>query len=208
MKIKGCAKVFIIGGLLLIAAALCLTVYNIVEQEKAAFGAANILQQMEVAVISESETNDESVETEAEIPEHLRNPDMAMPEIIIDGERYIGVLHVPALELSLPIISEWSYQRLKIAPCRYVGSVYAKDMVIMAHNYTSHFGSLGELKIDDEVYFEDMEGNIFSYHVVELEILGGTDVEDMVAGDWDLTLFTCTIGGKSRVTVRCKQSDK
>ena len=25
----------------------------------------------------------------------------------------------------------------------------------------------------------------------------------MTAGDFDLTLFTCTYGGKSRVTLRC-----
>ena len=29
------------------------------------------------------------------------------------------------------------------------------------------------------------------------------DVEAMESGDWALTLFTCTIGGKTRVTVRC-----
>ena len=30
-----------------------------------------------------------------------------------------------------------------------------------------------------------------------------TSVQEMTDGDWDLTLFTCTVGGKSRVTVRC-----
>ncbi len=30
-------------------------------------------------------------------------------------------------------------------------------------------------------------------------------MEEMESGDWDLTLFTCTIGGACRVTVRCQQ---
>ena len=38
--------------------------------------------------------------------------------------------------------------------------------------------------------------------MVALEILQPTAVEEMTAGEFDLTLFTCTYGGKSRVTVR------
>ena len=51
--------------------------------------------------------------------------------------------------------------------------------------------------------FTDVEGNVLSYTVAETELLDGSDVEAMEAGDWDLTLFTCTVGGKTRVTVRC-----
>lgn len=29
----------------------------------------------------------------------------------------------------------------------------------------------------------------------------------MTDAHWDLTLFTCTYGGKSRVTVRCTRAD-
>ena len=47
-----------------------------------------------------------------------------------------------------------------------------------------------------------MDGNVFTYEMVELEILQPTDIEGMESGEWDLTLFTCTIGGSSRVTAR------
>jgi sortase A len=36
-----------------------------------------------------------------------------------------------------------------------------------------------------------------------MEILSPFAVEEMTSGDWDMTLFTCTVGGQSRVTVRC-----
>jgi sortase A len=39
-----------------------------------------------------------------------------------------------------------------------------------------------------------------------LEILRPTAVEEMISGDWDLTLFTCTIGGATRVTIRCEKT--
>ena len=78
-------------------------------------------------------------------------------------------------------------------------------MIIAAHNYRTHFGHLKELGTGDEVRFTDMEGNVFRYTVAELETLGKYDVDDMKSGDWDLTLFTCTYGGQSRVTVRCQR---
>lgn len=45
--------------------------------------------------------------------------------------------------------------------------------------------------------------NVFSYNVSGMEELPGTALEEMEAGEWDLTLFTCTASGKNRVTVRC-----
>ena len=51
-----------------------------------------------------------------------------------------------------------------------------------------------------------MDEHCFSYTVTALEELDGTTIEAMESGDWDLTLFTCTIGGKKRVTVRCKKN--
>ena len=39
----------------------------------------------------------------------------------------------------------------------------------------------------------------------EIERLRPTAVKEMTSGDWDLTLFTCTVGGQSRVTVRCEK---
>ena len=40
------------------------------------------------------------------------------------------------------------------------------------------------------------------YKMVERETLNPTDIEGMESGNWDLTLFTCTVGGQSRVTIR------
>ena len=73
-------------------------------------------------------------------PDYILNPEMDMPTQEVDGQSYIGVLELQPLGLSLPIISQWSYPGLRIAPCRYTGSAYQNDLVIAAHNYTSHFG--------------------------------------------------------------------
>lgn len=130
----------------------------------------------------------------------------SVPERNIDGNTYIGYLTIPALNLELPVMSKWNYKRLRIAPCRYTGSVQTDDLVIAAHNYARHFGSLSKLSEGDEVYFTDADGVLSIYEVVLVETLGPTDVIDMIDGEYDLTLFTCTYGGKSRVTVRCERT--
>ena len=209
MKHKG--RFLILTGLLLVAAALFLAAYNLYDEARAKRSATEIMASLEADIpgvlspepfeITE-ETNTAALLEEVEIPDYLLNPDMEMPVENIDGIDYIGVLRIPTLELELPIISEWSYQKLKIAPCRYSGSAYQDDLIIAAHNYNSHFGNLKNLREGDTATFTDMDGNVFTYEMVELEILQPTDIEGMESGEWDLTLFTCTIGGSSRVTAR------
>lgn len=108
------------------------------------------------------------------------------------------------LYLELPVISEWDDVKLKISPCRYVGSAYNGDMIISGHSYKHHFRYIRNLAVGDPVIFTDFEGTRFVYEVSSYEVIGGNDVEGMLAGEWDLTLFTCTYNGSARHTVRCR----
>lgn len=138
------------------------------------------------------------------VPDYLLNPNKEMPTIEIDGYLYIGTIYFPTLDIELPVMSTWSYEQLQIAPCRYEGSVYNGTAVIAAHNFDSHFGRLNKLDIGDEVVFKDVEGNMIPFNVAVKEVLAPFDVDSMVDSDYDLTLFTCTIGGAYRVTIRCE----
>lgn len=201
MKMIKKGSVLIIAGLLMIAAALCIILYNLSSDYQAGRSVSNVIAQLPEEEILPQETEEDPYEVE--IPDYVLNPDMDMPEQTIDGQQYIGVLEIAALDLKLPIISEWSYANLKIAPCRYSGSVYKNDFVISAHNYNAHFADLHQLQEGNRIVFTDMDGNVFKYNVVVKETLLPTDVEEMTAGEFDLTLFTCTMDGSARVTIRC-----
>ena len=190
-------------GLLLIAAALGLTAWNLYDEHRAEQSVSQVVEQLDQILPPAPDPDFQTIE----VPDYVLNPDMEMPVETIDGQNYIGVLSIPALELELPIISEWSYPRLKTAPCRYTGSVYKNDMIIAAHNYASHFGNLKYLQEGDAVVFTDMDGNVFHYEVTICETLMPTAISEIQQGDWDMTLFTCTIGGAYRVTVRCQRTD-
>ena len=199
-------------GLLLIAAALFLTGYNLWDNHRAGAEAQSVLEQlvpeegrMRYKQSVEQAEPQQALEDQIEYPDYVLNPNMDMPVKNVDGADYIGVISIPAIERELPVFSEWSYPNLKTAPCRYVGSAYLDNMVICAHNYDIHFGSLKYLSYGDTVTFTDMDGNVFTYKVIEIETLQPTAIDAMTTGDWDLTLFTCTIGGATRVTVRCER---
>lgn len=193
MKAKR-GTVWINAGLLLIAAALFLSVYNEWESHEARDSARQVIAQL-----------CDALPTEAGEPTTLPDVRQEMPVKTINGRDYIGVLSIPSLELELPVISQWDYPALKVAPCRYSGSLYQDNLIICAHNYASHFGKLKELQPGDIVLFTDMDEHVVTFQMVERETLNPMDAEGMEAGDWDLTLFTCTIGGQTRVTIRLER---
>ena len=191
-------------GLLLIAAALFLVSYNLYDELRAEQSARQAVTQLDAYLPAEAapEAPLDSAGDRTVIPDYVLSPNMEMPVETINGIDFIGVLRIPALELELPIISEWNYPNLKTAPCRYSGSAYLNNLIICGHNYTSHFGTLKNLWEGDIATFTDIDGNVFIYKMVERETLNPTDIEGMESGNWDLTLFTCTVGGQSRVTIR------
>lgn len=180
-------------GAVLLLAALSLFLWNLREDRRAGTSVERILPQMMEATGNKSGYPDPY--------------DPTMTEAEIDGYAYIGYLSIPSLKLELPVMSEWDYTRLKVAPCRYAGSTKTDDLVIAAHNYNRHFGPIQKLSIGDPVYFTDMDGVISGYEVAAVDILQPAAVEEMTSGEFDLTLFTCTYGGKTRVTVRCERTN-
>ncbi len=180
-------------GFLLLLAAGGWYLYNTLEDKSAGQQAAELLEQFDAR--QNSVTNSE-------------HPTEDLPTITVGGEAFCGKVFIEALGIELPVYDEWSYTRFKTAPCRYIGSIETNDMIIAAHNYKSHFGSLNQLRMGDEVLFTDALGSVHRYAVREISLLDGTAVSDMKSGGWDLTLFTCTKGGEQRVTVRCEKIDQ
>ena len=189
--------VMMIIGVLAAAAALGLGGYNLWDNYRAGIQAAAVMNDI---AQRQEETKQSALDEEQEASP---DPDREMPVLEIDGKRYIGTILIPAVDIELPVQKGWSLSLLRTAPCRYKGSAYQGDLIICAHNYATHFGRLKNILTGDEVIFTDIDGNEFRYTVVAIEILAGTAVDEMESGEWDLTLFTCTLGGKTRITVRC-----
>lgn len=138
---------------------------------------------------------------EAEAPEVTPTP--TMQTVMVQNERYIGTLEIPALALQLPIQANWNYAKLKKTPCHYSGSTETGDLVIIAHNYDRHFGLLSSLKAGETVLLTDVTGTVFVYQTKLLEQLEPDQNDVLTSGQWDLSLSTCTKGGLHRNVLRC-----
>lgn len=210
MKRNVFGTALIILGVLFLLAAAGLLGYNLLEERAAGESAQAVLQEIAPTVVNRTPPQYEDLQgtvpgMDIEIPNYILNPRMDMPETEYDGRNYVGVVAIPALNVELPVLADWSRSGAKIAPCRYSGTAYIDNLVICAHNYNSHFGRLNTLKTGDVVYFTDMDGNLFTYQVVAFEVLQPNQIEEMCHEQWDLTLFTCTLGGRTRFTVRCEK---
>ena len=192
-KKKDCSKALMGLGILLAAGAVGISAYNIWDSSRA-----------EAAVEASLEAYEEeltAVEQESEALPVDENSGMTFVEA--DGLCWIGELEIPSLQLTLPVADPWSYPSLKKAPCRYTGNAEENSLIIAAHNYKRHFGNIGLLPEGATVKFTAVSGDVYEYEVEKVETLNPYAVDEMLSGDWDLTLFTCTYGGRKRVTVRC-----
>ena len=191
-------------GIVLLLGALSLVLYNINEDKQSGEKAGEILSALKDEIETPVTTTATSYIDDI-FQQYETTTVPTEPTVEVDGNIYLGYITIPALDIELPVMYNWNYDNLKISPCRYKGSALTNDLIIAAHNYNSHFGRIGTLNSGDEIVFTDAAGKEYRYEVMNIEQLPGTAVEEMEFGsadDWDLTLFTCTLGGQSRVTVR------
>ena len=204
-------------GAALILSALALLLHNRYADARAGREAETLLASVEAAISSQVAAEPEKTRrqetrptgqitpTEPTAPEAL---DPEMPVAMLEGYGYVGYVEIPALGLKLPVMSDWDYTRLEIAPCRQFGSSRTDDLVIAAHNFESHFGRLKEMSLGNTVTFTDMAGIVNTYRAEMIELLSPKDVEAVQNSGYDLVLYTCTKGGQTRIVLFCNRMDK
>lgn len=188
-------------GIFFLAASVLLLVYNRRENACAGREAERALRQLQEKIAGANEAG--GTVPEASQPEK-ENTQMPAPERKTREGEYLGYLSVPALNLELPVRSEWSYPELRVSPCRYSGSRKEQNLVIVGHNYSRHFGRLTALQKGDRVLFTDLKGEKSAYAVERGLTQKPTAVRETVLSGYALTLITCTPGGGARVAVQCK----
>ena len=158
--------VFVSMGAVLLCAALLLFLHNRMEDERAGQAAGNALLALQDAIENQNRNTDtllkQPEETElATEPEETAAQEL--PIVSIEGNDYIGYLTFPDYELELPVMADWSMEKLQIAPCLQSGSPLTDDAVIAAHNFRKHFLVLHNIQVGEKVILTDMNGNNKEY---------------------------------------------
>lgn len=185
-RVRKKGRVLMTLGVLCLVAAAIIAAFYLHEDFQAGSASGEVLDRFEDADVKKGEGDD--------------------GVFMVDGQDYIGVLVVPSQNLQLPVLADYTYDSLRIAPCRYSGGYFTNDLVIAGHSYRSHFAPLYNLGPGDEVDLITAAKRKLSYEVIAVETLQPTAVEDMVDNDYDLSLFTCTPDSMARWTVRCNRA--
>lgn len=183
------------GLLLILTAAGLFAVY----QQEAETAGENA-QQLLAALTDEIQQNQEQALYDTAVQERSTGQ---MLQTTLQGYDLVGVIRVPSAGVELPVLDGWSYDLLKLSPCRYSGSVEGQDLILLGHNYKKHFAPLKQVVAGDRVEFQDVSGAVHRYTVSATQVLKATQLDELTGTDHALTLFTCTTGGQSRFVVRC-----
>lgn len=202
-------SVFVVFGAVLLVAALLLFLHNEREDEVAGEAASAALDAVQEAIAEYTPQKlvlpgQEDPEADQATQETIAAP-TDLTVVNIEGNDYIGYLSIPYFELELPIMADWSMDKLQVAPCLQYGSPLTDDAVIAGHNFKQHFRALHDIEAGEYLTFTDMTGYTIEYGVVEVKIIDPTSVYEVIDSEYDLILYTCTIGGQSRVIVCCNR---
>ena len=199
--------VFLVTGAVLLVAALLLFLHNEREDAQAGEAAGAALSSIREAIDKQIDPPmlDLSGEEETEPTEETIPEPTELTVVNIDGNDYIGYISIPNFELELPIMADWSMEKLQIAPCLQYGSPLTDDAVIAGHNFKHHFLPLHDIEEGEYLPFTDMTGYTIAYNVVDVKTIDPRSVYEVINSEYDLTLYTCTIGGASRVIVSCNR---
>ena len=119
----GAALIFL--GLLLLFGAFGLWQSNRGEALEAEEQSRAVMRQLAPAIAERAENPAHLQPAAAEGASSAADPTMDTVEV--DGRLYVGFLTVPDLGLELPVMADWDYDLLKIAPCRYSVLNYPVD---------------------------------------------------------------------------------
>ena len=124
---------------------------------------------------------------------------------------YIGKIICNKINLEYFIYNEYSYDNLKILPCKFSGGTFGEDgnICIMGHNYFDDrfFSNIDKLGIGDIIKIEKLDGEIYEYSVYKKYEIDEKDIEEATKSKaiQEITLCTCTFNKEKRYIVRARK---
>ena len=186
--------IILLAGVLCVTAAAGLFVFNTVRSAQAGNESRHAVEVL-TEVIGKEASKSHNLPTD--------DPDREMPAIEVEGERYLGILDIPALGLTLPVGESLDDDALQSTPCRYSGSIYDRTMQIGATTQKGQYDFYRSLSVGDTLYLTDMEGNRFSYSITDIKYSKKADSEALTRKKSSLTLFIKNIYSFEYIILYC-----
>ncbi len=213
MTKRSVGSVFLIFGIVMIAAALVLIMMYEKREYEAGHNAEMLMEEFVHAEKPDSsvpiiyplpDTETASDDGAADVQPTVI-PEMATADY--NGLQMLGVIRIPDCGIELPVLDNWDMTILDYAPCRYSGNIYAGDLIIMGHNYTTHFKPLKKIQPGAKIEFESVDGQVWQFEVDCTDSIH-RDKPELLPSEHELILFTCEEYGVYRFVARCSFIDQ
>lgn len=127
-----------------------------------------------------------------------------------DSISIIGLIEIPKINISYPIIKDSNKELLKISVCRFAGPMPNKigNLCIAGHNYksSSMFSKLHKLNIGDSIFITDLNNVKLEYIIYDKFKVKQNNLEcTKSSNNVEVTLITCNDNNnKERVVIKAK----
>lgn len=125
------------------------------------------------------------------------------------GYKVCAKLNIPIINLETYVLEEYSKQALLTSVTKFYGGEPNKvgNFCIAGHNYgpTNMFQNIKKLKVKDEIFLTDTNGNRFKYLIYDMYTVLPNEtrcLSQKTDGKTELTLITCTPDSERRIIVK------
>ena len=125
----------------------------------------------------------------------------------------IGLIEIPKINISYPILSQSTEESLKISVCRFSGPLpnHVGNMCIAGHNYknTLMFSKIEELQLGDSIYISDINQNRIEYLVYNKYSTKENNLTcTQSSNQIEITLITCNKNNNNkRIVIKAKMRE-
>lgn len=177
-------------------------------------GTEIVEEEVTVVVLNAIPEEEEVVQTQTIQRERAINVPDEQKSVASDGTVYytIGVVNIPSINVNYPILSTYSDELLKIAPCKFHGPNPNEvgNLCIAGHNYRNNkfFSKVPTLENGDIIEITDLSGITLEYAVYDKYIVNPDELEctsQLTDGKKEVTLITCTNDNKQRYIIKARE---
>lgn len=130
----------------------------------------------------------------------------------INGHKVIGIIKIPKINLEYPILETTTVETLNLSITKFWGEEINEigNVTLAGHNNLSGvmFGKIKKLKVGDIIELTDIQNITLKYEIFKTYIIDPNDISCILPeqeGTREITLITCTTGGKNRYIVKARQ---
>ncbi len=185
------SNILLLFGVFLMLASAALFIFWNINKQNALMDAKEVVKELREIM---PETHDEIIDDRVNI---------ALPEMEVNGKSYCGIIEVPAFQTELPIYADWDKRGVSKQPCLYDGSMYDGSAVIGGSDNEGQFDFMQSITNDDIVFITDMTGARYTYKVVKIDKTENASTDELISGEYDLTIFARNTYSLDYTVVRC-----